>query len=326
MREEYNMFYVNTRHQKDELLSKIDVFITGSDQIWNTYYNFNPFFFLDFAGNKKRIAYASSIGARDIKVECRNDVVALLSKFAHIGVREQSAVDCLKRYLPNKDIVQVLDPTFLLTRDDWKMFASKARIEINTPQRYIFCYLIGNRKEYAAQLEDVKSRYGIGKVVMIPSAENPEAKFDNTIIYDAAGPLEFVNLLLGASLVCTDSFHATALSINTGKNFVEFIRFDDSDEQSQNSRIYDILSHYSLSQRIYNSKNFGWAYNINYNVPYEKLERDRRKSINYLINAIQSTDMGDVQKLTHVNGGGVKISSHRFRRTNAVVFNLKYAA
>lgn len=268
--------------------SDVGLFVTGSDQIWNTYHSFNPFFFLDFAGDKKRIAYASSIGTKDIKAEYREEVKLLLRKFSHIGVREESAVKALKELLPQQEIVQVLDPTFLLTADEWKHFGEKAEIEISIPQNYIFCYLIGNRKEYAHQLADVKHRYGIENVILIPSAENPNIDITDATIYDAAGPLEFVHLLLGADLVCTDSFHATAISINAGKNFVEFMRFDDSDKQSQNSRIYDVLNHYGLSERIYNAESDSWTANIDFSNPHKILEDDRKKSTDYLINAIEN--------------------------------------
>ena len=36
-------------------------------------------------------------------------------------------------------------------------------------------------------------------------------------------------------------------------NFVEFVRFDDADSHSQNSRIYDLLNRYQLNGRLYSS-------------------------------------------------------------------------
>lgn len=284
----YNSPHVFTKKDFSKFINATDVFVTGSDQIWNTYYSFNPFFFLDFAGDKKRIAYASSIGTKGIKKEFQDDVKQLLSKFSHIGVREESAVKALKGLLPQKKIVQVLDPTFLLTVDEWKRFGDKAEIEIPIPQNYLLCYLIGNRKEYVRQVYDVKRQYGIGNVIIIPSAENPDIDIADATIYDAAGPLEFLHLLLGANIVCTDSFHATAISINAGKDFVEFMRFDDHDEQSQNSRIYDVLNHYGLSGRIYHAASKAWTNTIDYNNVQKVLEADRKYSIDYLINAIDN--------------------------------------
>lgn len=287
-KENYNRPILFTERDFSSIISNIDVFVTGSDQIWNTYFSFNSFFFLDFADNKKRIAYASSIGTTGIKEEHIDEVKRLLSKFDHIGVREATAVNVLKRLLPGKEIIQVLDPTFLLTSEEWEKFGKKAQIEIKMPENYMFCYLIGKREEYVRQLDDVKEKYGIENIVIIPSAENPSFKIKDGLVYDAAGPLEFVHLLLGAKIICTDSFHATAISINACKDFVEFLRFDDNDKQSQNSRVYDILGHYGLIKRIYSSDTDEWIGKINYNEPQTILENDRKRSVNYLINAIEN--------------------------------------
>ena len=50
----------------------------------------------------------------------------------------------------------------------------------------------------------------------------------------------------------------TALSINFGKPFVEFMRFKDSDAASQNSRIYDVLSHFGLTGQLYANGADSW--------------------------------------------------------------------
>ena len=91
----YKDVVVYTKHQERYFLKNTDCFITGSDQIWNTYYDFNPYYFLSFAKDKKRVAYASSIGTNSIKEDCKEDVRELLLRFSHIGVREKLAVNVL---------------------------------------------------------------------------------------------------------------------------------------------------------------------------------------------------------------------------------------
>ena len=93
---------------------------------------------------------------------------------------------------------------------------------------------------------------------------------------------------MNASYVCTDSFHATALSINFSKDFVEFLRFSDRDIKSQNSRIYDLLNHYNLSYKIYSVNNSDWTNSIDYIKVQESLSSDRRDSLTFLINAIEN--------------------------------------
>lgn len=269
------------------LINSTDVFISGSDQIWNVRHKFDPFMFLEFASEKKKVAYASSIGISSVPEEYRNDMKHLLLKFAHIGVREKVAVDILSDLTGRNDIVQVLDPTFLLRPDDWKNVADNIYYEFELPKKYILCYLIGNNDDYVRQIKNVREKTNIQDIVIIPSAETPNLNVDGAILYPYAGPREFVDLISRAAFVCTDSFHATALSINMSKDFVEFVRFKDSDGNSQNSRIYDVLNHYHLGNRIYKAGGEDWYGYIDYVKVQEILEADRIFSENYLITSIE---------------------------------------
>ena len=283
-------FYKPILSQSDlgELKASTDVFVTGSDQIWNTTFRFTPFYFLDFAGDSKRVAYASSIGLNDFPKQHKPIVKELLSKFSHIGLREQTAVDIVSKLLGRADVVQVSDPTFLLNEVEWTEISDRATIEIKLPKKFIFCYLIGNNSWYKQQLGEVISATGIKNVIIVPAAENADFSIEGATVYENAGPLEFVKLIKESSFVCTDSFHATAISINLNKNFVEFMRFKDSDKVSQNSRIYDVLNHYQLMNRIYSDKTTEWSDGIDFKYSNIQLEEDRRHSLNYLINAIEN--------------------------------------
>lgn len=278
---------INSKKQLDNLVECTDVFVTGSDQIWNTVYSFNPFFFLDFAKDKKRIAYASSMGISDFPDEHKPEVRKLLSKFQHIGVREQTAVKAISNLLGRNAVQQVLDPTFLLNKNDWFNISQSASIEIEIPQRYIFCYLIGNNPWYKEQIADVMESTCIDNLIIVPAVENKDFSIEGATIYDAAGPLEFVKLIKEATLVCTDSFHATALSLNMEKPFVEFMRFSDESKGSQNSRIYDLLGRYNLSHRIYNKSDKRWGESIDYISVSGLINEDRKKSLDFLVESIE---------------------------------------
>lgn len=287
-RKNYSEAKIFTKKQQIDFQNHVDCYVAGSDQIWNTYNEFNPFFFLDFAGETKRVAYASSIGTKGVKSEYKEKVRSLLSKFSHIGVRENDAVSLLSNLTGRNDIQQVLDPTFLLPPDDWSEMSKDAVIEVPIPERYILCYLIGKNDWYESQLKDVKRQTGISDIVILPAIENPNVTFHGATIYKDASPVEFVYLIQHANLVCTDSFHATALSINNSVPFVEFMRFKDSDELSQNSRIYDVLGRYNLMDRIYKKNSEAWLSEIDYQAVQDILAVDRKSSLDFLINAIET--------------------------------------
>lgn len=284
----YNHIHIYSNKEYQYLLSKSDVFITGSDQIWNCYHNFNPFMFLAYAGECKRVAYASSIGTNDIPQIYEENVKYLLNKFTYIGVREGSTVDLLNNLLERKDVRQVLDPTFLLSSSKWLSFAEKSQLSLALPQHYILCYFIGNRIEYALQLEEIKRITGISKVILIPSLENNAITINEAVKCQDAGPHEFVQLIAKSSIVCTDSFHACALSINLSKDFVAFKRFSDNDKKSQNSRIYDLLYQFGLSNRLYKGANKLLKESIDYSSVQKTLQSYRLESISFLKKSIEN--------------------------------------
>jgi hypothetical protein len=243
--------------------------------------------FLSFAGGKKRISYASSIGVSRIPEEYKKKVARLLSKFASIGVRENTAVKVLQEVTGRNDIKQVLDPTFLLSSEEWNEMADKATYETTIPEEYILCYLIGNNDWYQKQLIDVQLSTGIKNIIIIPAVENASFQLEGAFISKNAGPREFVDLIRRARMVCTDSFHATAISLNYSVNFVEFMRFKDSDNASQNSRILDLLNRYNLGHKIYNAENKEWVNTIDYPNVKKILTKDRADSLSFLLDAIE---------------------------------------
>lgn len=247
----YSYKEVYSWYQYRLLIRTTDRFLTGSDQIWNTHFRYDPFMFLNFVDdNTKKVAYASSIGTDHVPEQYRDAVRSHLMLFRSIGVREQTAVRVLTELTGRKDIVQVVDPTFLLSAAEWTSLASEAEIEFQLPKKYILCYLLGNNPHYPQAVKRLSEQSGVEDIILIPALENQEIDIPGVKIYSEAGPIEFLYLLQHASLVCTDSFHATALSINLEKEFVELLRFLDDDKLSQNSRIYDLLEHYRLSHRV----------------------------------------------------------------------------
>lgn len=279
---------VSNPWQYRNLLRNTDVFCVGSDQVWNAYFNFSPFNFLDFAGNVKRISYASSMGTKDFPEEYKETIKNLLLKFAHISLRETTGRKAVSRLTGRNDIKTVLDPTFLLTAKDWNSVSEQSRIEISLPKNYMLVYLIGNNDNYPKQVRELQEKTGIENVIVIPAVENPNFEIQGSIVYRDAAVAEFVKLLKDATWVCTDSFHATALSINFGKNFTEFLRFKDSDKGSQNSRIYDVLDTFKLQNRLYNEMQEMWSKPIDYKESYEIFNHLRTDSTDWLINAIEA--------------------------------------
>ena len=284
-RQQYVVFPCSFR----KLLKDTTAFIAGSDQIWNCRYRFDPFCFLDFAPSSKKISYASSIGTGNVPEECRDKVRSLLLDFKKISVREETAREYLSGLTGRKDIERVLDPTFLLGPEDWDSFWQEySFVRYPLPEKFILCYFLNGKDSYIQALEEVKAAYGIDEVIMVPSGENPDMVIPNVRIFKDAGVGEFIQLLGKASVVCTDSFHGACLSINMSRRFVLFKRFEDSSPESQNSRLFDLLSMLGIEDRFYESGGEGWKTTLDFKEIKQNLDLYRRKSYDYLVNAIEN--------------------------------------
>ncbi len=190
----------------------------------------------------KRIAYAPSIGLSEFPEEYSADLKEKVNRFDYLSVRETAGQKIIEP-LTDIDVKVVLDPTLLLTGEQWSKIAKPPKIK----EPYIFLYLFGNRPYIGEFVEYVRKQTGL-RVVCIPYTER-EKNSEYVQIYDA-GPCEFLGLIKNASLVITDSFHATAFSINFNTPFYSLLRNDDSDKVNMNSRIFSILDLVGLQERM----------------------------------------------------------------------------
>lgn len=222
-----------------------DAYVCGSDQIWNPrlFHGNDPIYMLDFVPTgKKRIAYAPSIGLSKIPEEYEQDFREKLNRFDYISVREVAGRKIVQA-LTDKEVKVVLDPTLLVNCDEWSRILTPPHIT----EPYIFCYLFGVRSYIGEFVEYVRKALGL-KIVCIPYTER-EKNPEYIQVYDA-GPCEFLGLIKNASLVITDSFHATAFSINFNTPFYSLLRNEDTDEINMNSRIFSILELVGLRDRL----------------------------------------------------------------------------
>lgn len=268
----------------ENLNRSYDGFICGSDQIWSPLV-FNSHYFLDFVkdGNKK-IAYAPSFGANSIDdVYAKYETKKLIEDFKHLSVREETGKKIIES-LTSKKTELVLDPTLLLTKYQWgALLGLKSEAE----KPYMFVYMLGQNEQHWEEINKIANQLNL-EVKVIPV-------FDEDLnrpgcVNFAVGPNEFLNLLYNASYICTDSYHGLAFSVNFKKNFTVFKRFKNNDTKNQNSRVLDLLETLGLEERLFEEKYT--LENIRSKINYDRIENIledfRKKSIEYLKNAIHS--------------------------------------
>lgn len=282
----FKMRRLFTNKDYKEVVAYADLFITGSDQIWNPFCGgYNPMMFLEFVNDgTKCVSYSSSISQPEIHPDVKDRMTKALSKFAHIAVREQRSVELLNDMLNRTDVKLVVDPTYLLSAKEWEQFGNKAEIEFEVPEKYIFCYFVGcNRADvYERMVQEVKRFTGIDKVISL-ECYNRKLTYGGGVTYQDAGPYEWVYLLQHASYVCMDSFHATVFALKFHKEFVHAMKNTDSETGSQNTRMYDIFRRYGLMYKNYNDDGTTeWQKTIDYAKVDPIIEAEIEDSMKYL--------------------------------------------
>ena len=217
-----------------------DVYICGSDQVWNASMVRNdPAYFLSFVEKKKKISYAASFGSSMFSMQDELFYKENINNIDCISVREQTGVVLVKKY-SNREALLVLDPTLLLNRNVWGKLITE-----NKRGRYILTYRLSKNIEMQKFVQRLQCQTGL-KVIGISRGIVPMLRENS---YEIPSPQEFVTLFAHATYVVTDSFHGTAFSVNFNKIFFSFIKGNRGD--STNSRLADFLECMSLKDRLF---------------------------------------------------------------------------
>lgn len=287
----FKMRRLYTHKDYSDVVADADIFITGSDQIWNPFCGgYNPMMFLEFVNDgTKCIAYSSSISQQEIHPSIKGRMKTALEKFAHIAVREQRSVELLNLLLHRTDVKLVVDPTYLLTATEWEQFGKHAHIEFEVPQKYIFCYFVGAKRSdvYERMVQDVKRFTGIDEVITLDCCKR-NLTYGNGFTYKDGGPYEWVYLLKHASYICMDSFHATVFALKFQKEFVHVMKNSDSETGSQNTRMYDLLSRYDILYKNYQDDGGDeWKKTVDYQRLNPVIDKEIKESMEFLKKEIE---------------------------------------
>lgn len=256
-----------------ETNNNYDIFITGSDQVWNmNLTNGDNSFFLNFVDSEKlKVSYAASFGYKELPHSYINITKELISDFDYISVRELEGQKIIDHHCQKESRV-VLDPTLLLTGENWKSMASN----IQNKDEYIFVYIVAPSKKLIDFARKLAKKHKC-KVICTQYTHKKIFDFENRC---DISPLEFLGLLNNAKYVVTTSFHGVALSINMNKQFFYEL---DSNKNNYNSRIETLINNLNINGR--EIKN-GFVESENNLIDYKsvnnRLEELRIDSIEYI--------------------------------------------
>ena len=262
-----------------------DVYLTGSDQLWNPRHcNGDPAFLLHFVpDNALKISYAASIGTNNIPEELKPLYKELLQRYKYISVRENSGTQLIKD-LSGKDAAVVLDPTLLLNRDQWNQLATPKK-QFN--KKYVLCYFLNytfNAFPYVDQLAEYVQKqtgYEILRVARPPH----HLGLSHTHYRIDASPEDFLALVRDSEMVLTTSFHGTAFAVNYGKPVFTVVQ----DKNAVDSRQMSLMHNLGLEEQILSIKDAmpdQSRFNYDEISEQKRLEVLRKQSMDYLKQAL----------------------------------------
>lgn len=275
-----------------------DVFITGSDQVWNyQYVSGLDIFFLNFVSDgSKKLSYAASFGFTSLPKEKTKEYECRIEELDSVLVREKEALD-IAHNLGRADAKLVLDPTLLIDSKSWDSVINVDNVANLLPDEYILVYSLN--QSYKIYKEAISLADKVGKKVVVLKRSFCPPELDNVVALYDVGVEEFLWLIKNASCVITNSYHALLFSINFNTKFYAYL---DRAEQV-NSRLISIIDIVNIKGRVYYEeehipKTLGC---IDYNECNKILMSERTESLRLLYNSIECLAVRDFDNLQIVN-------------------------
>lgn len=269
-----------TNVSPNKIPEDFDIYIVGSDQIWNirnlSNGKFDDVYFCKFdfpKQNKRYVAYAASMQICELTAPVKQYLQNSLKNFDAISVREVNVKNLLNS-ISTLDIEQVLDPTLLVQSIFWDKLAKNP-----FPNKdYILVYQVSNVKN-TIDFADKIAKSMNAELIVIGAWVNNDMRE-----YQTLSPEKFIGAIKNAKLVITTSFHGTAFSIIFKKDFYT-IRFNNK----MDNRSESLLHNLSLDDRIISIDNFKYDFNsIDWNVVTDKLGKQRVYSESFLVKALNN--------------------------------------
>lgn len=266
---------------------KADVYLTGSDQVWNYDLSENDLraSYLQFGENEIcRIAYAPSVGHTTIPLEWQTIFQKYLQRFSAISVREQSASKLYSEMGIHAPVV--CDPTLLLTKPDYQILTKYSK-----NNKSVFIYSLNYNSVYDLPYNEIQN-YAKEKelpIVVIPSSGYlPAKQLFKDVDYLFATIPEWINTIAQSEIVITASFHGIIFCLLFHKSFI-YTPLEGS-YASSNCRVLDLLSALGLEERVW-KRNISiepiLSAQIDWKSVDDKIDTFRKESLGFLLSALE---------------------------------------
>ena len=247
-----------------ELNDLYDVFLAGSDQIWNLRLpEADARYFLPFATPEKRVSYAASFGMDKIPDNLRDWYAERLAGFRAISVREERGRELVQE-LTGRDCTVCLDPVLLLDRADWQALTVPCG-----DKPYLFLYMVGYDSGLAARAKHEAEEQGL-ELRTAMAGFIPQYGFT---AWSGVDVEQWLSLIYGCDGVFTNSFHCTAFAMLFGRPVMTALLQDGL--ARRNRRLVELL-------RLGGAESEGELADISADDFALRIRDRKRESLNYL--------------------------------------------
>ena len=249
----------------------IDGFVCGSDTIFCIleFHGFDDGYFANYDCMRKgySVSYAASFGDAVFDEKTFPILNERLQNFKALGLRENTLIDYVNERV-SVPVKQVIDPTLLMTSEDYDRIAEKRLIE----DKYILLYTRRYDPKMEAYAERLAKEKNCKIVEISLRATNAEK---GHIMYYQAGVEEFLSLVKYAEAVVTNSFHGLIFGVQFSRPIHIFTR------EQADKKIGDVLRICGLSDRIVKDDML-LSDDIAYNIVHRNLSEKRQESMEFL--------------------------------------------
>ena len=273
----FNEKYIKTCYIKSlKEIPMADYYALGSDQLWNPQWwddkdstMEKSIYLASFANPEQIVCVSPSFGRDDIPNEWKPWFKEQLSRIPEICVREEAGKKIIKE-LTGKNASVTIDPTLMLTREEWDAIAEKPD-NFDENGNYILTYFLGRTSERVENDLHLYSKKINAHIYRL---------FDEKCeqLYDA-NPSNFVYLIKHASLILTDSFHACVFSFIYGR---PFLVYDREGTPGMMSRMDTLFEKFDLKRKYINSGLNNDILECDYNNGYKALVNEQKKLLNFI--------------------------------------------
>ena len=251
------------------IVNSYDALVAGSDQLWSKDFSgVDKTYFMPFSDSIRKYTYAISVGDKSVSTELKENLERYADSIRGISLREESAKQKIEE-LCHKECRVDLDPTFLLSKNEWNRIAKRPK----TKNPYILIYTVADPINLIETAKKMAGEKG-WDIFYLNSSFTGRCGVKK-VRYST--PEEFVGWFTSAECIFTNSFHGTAFSIITEKEFY----VEGRSKRGKNQRSLNLMSMVDIHDRditadYIETEEINWV-NVN-----QRITELRKNSIDYL--------------------------------------------